>query len=168
MSYRERDGLDNSRVPLLSEVDDTGHEQTPYDDIDAHDGQGDDRARMNELATWDSAVSTGKDGAKTQEVATDGGAAHASRARAGTDAEEGLVREAEEEVVQGEELQAAASGRKRWSRPGGRKSKSYSHTHFRVYKRRWFGLCQLVLLNIVVSWDVSTLAGALILMADGR
>jgi FLVCR family MFS transporter 7 len=28
-------------------------------------------------------------------------------------------------------------------------------THYRVYKRRWFGLCQLVLLNIVVSWDVS-------------
>lgn len=32
---------------------------------------------------------------------------------------------------------------------------TYSHTHFRVYKRRWFGLAQLVLLNIVVSWDVS-------------
>lgn len=32
---------------------------------------------------------------------------------------------------------------------------SYSHTHFRVYKRRWFGLAQLVLLNVVVSWDVS-------------
>lgn len=25
---------------------------------------------------------------------------------------------------------------------------------YRVYKRRWFGLMQLVLLNIVVSWDV--------------
>lgn len=25
---------------------------------------------------------------------------------------------------------------------------------FRVYKRRFFGLCQLVLLNIVISWDV--------------
>lgn len=25
---------------------------------------------------------------------------------------------------------------------------------YRVYKRRWFGLTQLVLLNIVVSWDV--------------
>jgi FLVCR family MFS transporter 7 len=32
--------------------------------------------------------------------------------------------------------------------------RSYSHTHYRVYKRRWFGLIQLVLLNIVVSWDV--------------
>ena len=30
-----------------------------------------------------------------------------------------------------------------------------SATQFRVYKRRWFGLIQLILLNIVVSWDVS-------------
>ena len=29
---------------------------------------------------------------------------------------------------------------------------------YKVYKIRWFGLMQLVLLNIVVSWDVSTLA----------
>lgn len=34
--------------------------------------------------------------------------------------------------------------------------RSYSHTHYRVYKRRWFGLIQLVLLNIAVSWSVST------------
>lgn len=27
--------------------------------------------------------------------------------------------------------------------------------NFKVYKRRWFGLVQLVLLNIIVSWDVS-------------
>ena len=26
---------------------------------------------------------------------------------------------------------------------------------YKVYKRRWFGLMQLVLLNIIVSWDVS-------------
>jgi hypothetical protein len=25
---------------------------------------------------------------------------------------------------------------------------------YRVYKRRWFGLIQLILLNIIVSWDV--------------
>lgn len=29
------------------------------------------------------------------------------------------------------------------------------HTEYRVYKRRFFGLTQLVLLNIIVSWDVS-------------
>lgn len=28
-------------------------------------------------------------------------------------------------------------------------------TVYKVYKRRWFGLIQLTLLNIVVSWDVS-------------
>lgn len=28
---------------------------------------------------------------------------------------------------------------------------------YKVYKRRWFGLVQLTLLNIIVSWDVSTL-----------
>lgn len=29
-------------------------------------------------------------------------------------------------------------------------------TVYKVYKRRWFGLVQLVLLNIIVSWDVSS------------
>jgi MFS transporter, FLVCR family, MFS-domain-containing protein 7 len=29
---------------------------------------------------------------------------------------------------------------------------------YKVYKRRWFGLVQLVLLNIIVSWDVSSLS----------
>lgn len=28
---------------------------------------------------------------------------------------------------------------------------------YKVYKRRWFGLVQLVLLNIIVSWDVRLL-----------
>ena len=27
-------------------------------------------------------------------------------------------------------------------------------TEYRVYRIRWFGLAQLILLNIVVSWDV--------------
>ncbi|PSN73763.1 MFS general substrate transporter [Corynespora cassiicola Philippines] len=40
----------------------------------------------------------------------------------------------------------------------GHHRRSYSHTHFRTYKRRWFGLAQLVLLNIVVSWDWLTFA----------
>lgn len=31
------------------------------------------------------------------------------------------------------------------------------HTVYRVYKIRWFGLSQLILLNIVVSWDVRPL-----------
>jgi hypothetical protein len=28
-------------------------------------------------------------------------------------------------------------------------------SEYKVYKRRWFGLVQLTLLNIIVSWDVS-------------
>lgn len=28
-------------------------------------------------------------------------------------------------------------------------------TEYRTYKRRWFGLAQLTLMNIIVSWDVS-------------
>ena len=28
-------------------------------------------------------------------------------------------------------------------------------TEYRTYKRRWFGLIQLTLMNIIVSWDVS-------------
>lgn len=28
-------------------------------------------------------------------------------------------------------------------------------TEYRTYRRRWFGLAQLTLLNIIVSWDVS-------------
>lgn len=32
------------------------------------------------------------------------------------------------------------------------------NTGYRVYKRRWFGLIQLVLLNIVVGWDVCSKA----------
>ena len=31
-------------------------------------------------------------------------------------------------------------------------------TEYRVYKIRWFGLAQLILLNIVVSWDVGAIA----------
>jgi hypothetical protein len=29
---------------------------------------------------------------------------------------------------------------------------------YKVYKRRWFGLLQLTLLNIIVSWDVSAIS----------
>lgn len=29
-------------------------------------------------------------------------------------------------------------------------------TDYRTYRRRWFGLVQLTLLNIIVSWDVSS------------
>jgi hypothetical protein len=31
---------------------------------------------------------------------------------------------------------------------------AHAATTYKVYKRRWFGLFQLALLNIIVSWDV--------------
>lgn len=34
-------------------------------------------------------------------------------------------------------------------------------TVYRTYKRRWFGLLQLVLLNLIVSWDVSVMTRCL-------
>lgn len=50
------------------------------------------------------------------------------------------------------------TSRRGWKGLGRKKRKqTYSHAHFKVYKRRWFGLAQLVLLNIVVSWDVGSL-----------
>lgn len=39
----------------------------------------------------------------------------------------------------------------------GRPRADGSGVTYKVYKRRWFGLVQLTLLNIIVSWDVSTL-----------
>lgn len=36
---------------------------------------------------------------------------------------------------------------------------------YRVYKRRWFGLMQLVLMNIIVSWDVSLTATKFLLFS---
>jgi FLVCR family MFS transporter 7 len=58
-------------------------------------------------------------------------------------------------TAHGEDEEAEETRARR--RPWARKRKSYSHAHFKVYKRRWFGLAQLVLLNVVVSWDVSHL-----------
>lgn len=37
---------------------------------------------------------------------------------------------------------------------------------YRVYKRRWFGLGVLMLLNIVVSWGVSSLFSSGIIATD--
>lgn len=71
---------------------------------------------------------------------------------AGTTTKDGQDLEAAGEAVPVEE--ARAPKQRRWLNSSKSKNKSYSHAHFRVYKRRWFGLAQLVLLNIVVSWDV--------------
>ena len=39
--------------------------------------------------------------------------------------------------------------------PGASRGNVQTAMVYKVYKRRWFGLLQLALLNIIVSWDVS-------------
>ncbi|EMD68162.1 hypothetical protein COCSADRAFT_33125 [Bipolaris sorokiniana ND90Pr] len=62
------------------------------------------------------------------------------------------------------DLDSEGEVRRRWQTPWGksfrtrRHRRSYSHEHYKVYKRRWIGLAQLVLLNIVISWDWLTFA----------
>lgn len=41
------------------------------------------------------------------------------------------------------------------SRDSGEMNEDGTFRFYKVYKRRWFGLVELTLLNIVVSWDVS-------------
>lgn len=43
------------------------------------------------------------------------------------------------------------------SRPSGGVNDDGTFQFYKVYKRRWFGLAQLTLLNIIISWDVSVL-----------
>ena len=54
-----------------------------------------------------------------------------------------------------------SNGEASGSRPSGAGEEEFApinggRMEYRVYKIRWFGLTQLILLNIVVSWDVST------------
>lgn len=41
------------------------------------------------------------------------------------------------------------------SRPEGDPNEDGTFHFYKVYKRRWFGLAQLTLLNIIISWEVS-------------
>jgi FLVCR family MFS transporter 7 len=98
---------------------------------------------MDDVTHRNSIGSNGKDGTSYREQVADMEPARngeSSSAQRGGDA--------------GEESEPATreSGRRWWNRG---QAGTYSHSHFKVYKRRWFGLAQLVLLNIVVSWDVS-------------
>ncbi|KAF2690209.1 MFS general substrate transporter [Lentithecium fluviatile CBS 122367] len=106
----------------------------------------------------DSTASTAKDGTRTREVIAEAGGAEGSGGAqrdgfGGRRAGDGEVAESGEVV----DSRETAHPRRRWL-AGRKHRRSYSHTHFRVYKRRWFGLAQLVLLNIVVSWDWLTFA----------
>ena len=104
---------------------------------------------MDELSQQDS---TGKDATMRQEeVGAEGNWEGNGEGSANGRVRDGSV----EELGDGHGLdEGSRPGRRRRRSWLGRNGQSYSHAHFRVYKRRWFGLAQLVLLNVVVSWDV--------------
>lgn len=103
--------------------------------------------QMDDIESRNSNGSTGKDGTKHQEEVTESGRGGdvEGYGPSGSAQREGAVEDGDADVTRDRVR------RHRWSR--GHKQ-TYSHAHFRVYKRRWFGLAQLVLLNIVISWDV--------------
>jgi len=57
---------------------------------------------------------------------------------------------------------ASYSGNNDGSMDAGRSAGMIGTSQYKTYKRRWFGLFQLVLLNIVVSWDVSAPSALLV------
>jgi hypothetical protein len=77
---------------------------------------------------------------------------HGSTVKGATQIEEVIHENAQGSSSRAIDGEAEAQPNLRGRRP--KPKQSYSHTHFKVYKRRWLGLGQLVLLNIVVSWDV--------------
>ena len=146
--------IDNDRVPLSP----TSFAQLSSPRLRRRSEQG-AWIRMDDLAGRGSTGSTAKQGVETQEIFEHGaenGTTEGSRAqqRDGIARSNGAI--GEEEVADG--TREVPGQRKRW-RLGRKNHSSYSHTHYRVYKRRWFGLVQLVLLNIVVSWGVSVYCG---------
>ncbi|KAF2642712.1 MFS general substrate transporter [Massarina eburnea CBS 473.64] len=102
---------------------------------------------------------TGKDGIKYREDA-EIERAEAHREGPGSSARHADTRQGDEESderIHSPEPANSHTGAKRWWNVLGHQKRSH-HTHYKVYKRRWFGLAQLVLLNIVVSWDWLTFA----------
>jgi len=68
--------------------------------------------------------------------------------------DDGLL-ENDEELQPARDRNALYSGDGAGSADAGQSVGRVGTGQYRTYKRRWFGLFQLVLLNIVVSWDVS-------------
>lgn len=79
-----------------------------------------------------------------------------STAKGATQVEEDVYENAQGSSSRAADEDDGAETRRGMFRRRSRPKQTYSHAHFRVYKRRWLGLAQLVLLNVVVSWDVST------------
>ncbi|KAL5403450.1 hypothetical protein PMIN06_009762 [Paraphaeosphaeria minitans] len=101
---------------------------------------------MDDAAHRNSDGSNGKDGASYRE--------HIPEVEPARNGESSSTQRGGDVVEESEP--ATHEGARRWWKRGPRGP--YSRAHFKVYKRRWFGLGQLVLLNIVVSWDWLTFA----------
>jgi FLVCR family MFS transporter 7 len=100
-----------------------------------------------------------KNGADVSEVATCPDGSSSSRTQEANFGGDGVA-----ERDGDAEARAAQPKRRRFGLR--KREQSHSHTHYRVYKRRWLGLAQLVLLNIVVSWDVGTTSQCLLWLMD--
>jgi FLVCR family MFS transporter 7 len=79
---------------------------------------------------------------------------HGSMAKGGEYVEENIYDGAQGSSARAVDGEVGAQAPALNGRP--KPKQTYSHAHYKVYKRRWLGLAQLVLLNIVVSWDVSS------------
>jgi FLVCR family MFS transporter 7 len=110
--------------------------------------------KMTDLST----TGPGKDGTRYREDVSEntgnaGGEPSASSSR-GPNGDE--ADDDEGHRAPGDSSRGSKSNKKWWGlRRDDKRTRSSSQSQFKVYKRRWFGLAQLVLLNIVVSWDVS-------------
>jgi FLVCR family MFS transporter 7 len=105
---------------------------------------------MDDITRTQTNDSMFKNAAQLSEVAQNHDGSSSSRTQEADFGDDGTV-EGDSDV----EAREVQPKRRRFRLRLGKTKQSYSHTHYKVYKRRWIGLAQLVLLNIVVSWDVS-------------
>ena len=108
------------------------------------DGNGWQQLGDERLSRWNSGSKHGSDGEVAIEMED---SAHAGSPRPHGSAT-GATDAATSAAAAVSDATVDAEGRPDGARPPG---------EYRVYKRRWFGLVQLTLLNIIVSWDVSWL-----------
>jgi hypothetical protein len=122
---------------------------TSLDDADASKGEDEEEARIGVSGQADDALEP------TQTEGSGYGPGHTEALREVT-SEDGLLQAGENREHDrparnggGDDyaLQQSAAPPERLPAHGG--------GEFKVYKRRWFGVVQLVLLNTIVSWDVS-------------
>lgn len=105
----------------------------------------DEKKSQDTIAKTNMSASTGYMELRSEEVPRDG------RGREKEDGAEVELRRSPSTVLGGPSTEAPSDERRN-------NGDAVGEVHeYKVYKRRWFGLVQLTLLNIIVSWDVSSL-----------